>query len=293
MNIIEPKVELIKQSPGIEGILKQIEIAGRTCYKSEDKIAEGTAEEFVNKLIKMKHYSVLEHGTVYLEVPLDRSLEYDENADMTVKKYKRDPYSKVCVLDDVAYITTNYRVLIENYWMHDLSYICEPTDNHHLRTTFKVSTNIGVSREFNRHRSLSISERSTRYCNYNESGQVPYTLPTWIEGNDKDKVLNLNDDAYFAGCTHDLSWCYEDNWKPLDFYLHALLTSQYCYNNLIRLGWSPQQAREVLPLATNTEIVYTAFDKDWKKWIEQRLNSSTGEPHPNIKAVAALINNML
>ena len=49
-----------------ENILKHIELCGRTCYKSEDKITDTSAEKFVNMLKKNKHRSVLEHGTVYL-----------------------------------------------------------------------------------------------------------------------------------------------------------------------------------------------------------------------------------
>ena len=47
-------------------VYKQIELAGRTCYKSEDKITEDSAKEFVDRMIKSGHGAMLEHGTVYL-----------------------------------------------------------------------------------------------------------------------------------------------------------------------------------------------------------------------------------
>ena len=50
------------------------------------------------------------------------------------------------------YVTTNYRVLVENNWLDDLKYLCEPTQYHEKRYTFKVTTSIGVSREGNRHK---------------------------------------------------------------------------------------------------------------------------------------------
>ena len=68
MKLIKPSVEIIKQEEyDLNHIFKFIELAGRTCYKSEDKITEDSAKEFVNRMIKSGHGAMLEHGTVYLE----------------------------------------------------------------------------------------------------------------------------------------------------------------------------------------------------------------------------------
>ena len=67
MKLIKPSFTIIEQGPGIEGIYKQIEMAGRTCYKSEDKITETSAKEFVDRMIRSGHGAMLEHGTVYLK----------------------------------------------------------------------------------------------------------------------------------------------------------------------------------------------------------------------------------
>lgn len=77
MRLIESKAELIQQKPGLCGVYEQIEIAGRTCYKSEGKMAENH-KAFVDRMIKSKHYAMLEHGTVCLRIPIE---EYE-------KKYK-------------------------------------------------------------------------------------------------------------------------------------------------------------------------------------------------------------
>ena len=55
MKLIESKVEILTQGSGIEGVYKQIELAGRTCYKSEDKITPTSAKEFTDRMIKSKH----------------------------------------------------------------------------------------------------------------------------------------------------------------------------------------------------------------------------------------------
>lgn len=76
MKLIKPSFTIIEQPSGIEGIYKQIELAGRICYKSEDKITETSAKEFVDRMIKSGHGAMLEHGTVYLRIPIE---EYEKN----------------------------------------------------------------------------------------------------------------------------------------------------------------------------------------------------------------------
>ena len=162
MKLIEPSVTQIIQKPGLIGIFQQIERAGRLCYKSEDKITEDSAEKFVNMLIEKKHYAMLEHGTVYLTISdvNDTNLWYEIR-----NKYERNRYSNVINvatnLGNMCYITTNYRVLIENDWLDDLKYICEPTF-HQKRYTFHFVTSIGITREIIRHRHMSFANESTR-----------------------------------------------------------------------------------------------------------------------------------
>lgn len=145
MKLIKPKAELIEQASGLNGIYKQIELAGRTCYKSEDKITDDSAKGFVDRMIKSNHLAMLEHGTVYLKYPESEDfVKYHENKFSSINLMKNEDFA----------ITTNYRVLVENNWLDDLQYICEPTGYHEKRYTFKVTTSIGVTREFNRHKRL-------------------------------------------------------------------------------------------------------------------------------------------
>ena len=76
MKLINSSFEIIEQKPGLEGIYKQIELAGRTCYKSESNITEDSAKSFVDRMIKSGHGAMLEHGTVYLRIPIE---EYTKN----------------------------------------------------------------------------------------------------------------------------------------------------------------------------------------------------------------------
>lgn len=76
MRLIKPSFEIIEQEPGLEGIYKAIELAGRTCYRSLDKITPDSAKGFVDRMIKSGHGAMLEHGTVYLRIPIE---EYEKN----------------------------------------------------------------------------------------------------------------------------------------------------------------------------------------------------------------------
>ncbi len=76
MRIIEPSVELIN-SPSYETALNTIEIAGRTCYQSEDKMADGSAEDFIRRIIKRGHESVLEHVSITARFICDRGVSHE------------------------------------------------------------------------------------------------------------------------------------------------------------------------------------------------------------------------
>lgn len=144
MKILEPSIEIIPQEVGMVGALKHIEKVGRTCYKSEDKITEDSHIRFVDMLIEHEHYAMLEHATIYLTIPLEK----EELIDI----YDKNPYSRVVKPkgDEYAYITTNSRVIIENDWQCDMEYMVPAPTKHVKRVTVKFTTQIAISREFNR-----------------------------------------------------------------------------------------------------------------------------------------------
>lgn len=154
MKLINSSYEILPQAPRMEGVYKQIELAGRTCYKSVRK--EGTtAKDFVDRMIKSQHYAMLEHGTVYLKFNgIVHVLGRGYQGGM---KYLDNPYSKVKLEDTTQYVTTNYRVLVENGWLKDLKYLCEPTEFHEKRITVHFVCDRGVSHEFVRHKILCVA----------------------------------------------------------------------------------------------------------------------------------------
>jgi thymidylate synthase (FAD) len=271
MKLIKPSFEIWEQPAGLEGVYKQIERAGRVCYKSEDKITEDSAKPFVDRMVKSGHGAMLEHGTVYLYI------RRKGNESLEVDRYLLNPYSKVVFSqspnsrDMEIYITTNLRVLVENGWLDDLKYICEPTEYHERRVTVHFVCDRGVSHEFVRHRVMSFAQESTRYCNYSKDkfgNELTFIIPCWIK--------DLEEKSYLAHAEYHHTK--EDASKQ---WYDACMNSEFDYDDLIRLGWKPQEARAVLPNSLKTELVVTGFIKDWKHFFSLRSSiAKTGKPHP-------------
>lgn len=326
MRILQPKTEIVTQSSGLQGIYEMIEIAGRNCYNSDIKyrywnlektrfLNEGTADfnllynpkdfpikesvtakAFTDRMINSGHGAMLEHGTVYLTFPLNTLTNNREGFEECYLSecYKNNPYSKINFRDYI-YVTTNLRVLVENNWMDDLQYLCEPTEYHEKRVTFKFSTQIAITREFNRHRVNSAAEQSTRYCNYSKDkfdNQISINLPTWIyedllDRNLKEASIVEPPLRHYCGLISD-QWdeLAETSMDVLDYWLFANLACEFSYMKLINLGCTAQQARVVLPLDLNTELVHTAFVSDWKHFLDLRHFDKTGAAHPDAKVLA-------
>ena len=260
----------------LEGIYKDIEIAARTCYKSEDKITEDSATKFVDNLIKRKHYAMLEFGTVYLTIKADFS---EENILRLIKFLDENPYSKIKYTNDYyVYVTTNYRVIIENPEWDLMQYISEPTKHHPKRITVKFVTSIGIVREIIRHRVFSFANESTRYCNYNKSDDIEFIIPHWLDlPEGKFRVFGIGKYS-INGVEID-----HDDGNDMDFIFNCV-DAEYIYNGLIEDGLSPQDAREVLPLCTKSELMMCGFIEDWVDFLNKRTSiiAATGKPHPDL-----------
>lgn len=247
MKLIESKAEYIPQEEGLEGIYKQIEICGRTCYKSLDKMTKSSARGFVERMINSNHTAMLEQGTVYLTIKWWHIFKFF--------KYLLNPYSKI---HRFKYITTNYRVLYEHNWINDLQYICLPTKYHEKRYTLKFVTDRGVSHELVRHRVFSFAQESTRYCNYSKNKfgkEITFIIPSWCPNYD------------------------ETDWDGLTY---TLQKTEDEYFSLLDKGCTPQQARQILPTALKTEICMTGFASDWRFLMDLRLFEKTGAAHPDM-----------
>lgn len=270
MNLIKPSFELMDQAFGPDvhtiedNLAKHIELCGRTCYKSTDKITEESAHPFVQRMIDSKHYAMLEHGTVYLRLP------YNDDCNkfaQILERYYHNKYSRISKYP-YAYITTNLRVIIENGWQEDLQYACEPTKYHEMRHTVKFVCNRQVSHEFVRHRVFSFAQESTRYCNYTKDkfgNELTFIEPCWDFKDSKISVGN-------GECEFSI--------------YNALDAIEKSYFQMIKDGWKPQQAATILPNALKTELIMTGYESDWEHFFELRALGTTGAPHPQAQELA-------
>lgn len=293
MKLVRPSYEIIEQGPGLQGIYDMIERCGKTSYKSEVKGGE-VAKRFVEARSKEGHGAVLEFGTVYLKITEGNGFSHK------LEKYRQNPYSRVIHHDMDAYITTNYRVLVENGWLDDLKYLCEPTEYHEKRYAVKFVTDIGLGRDFLRHRVMSMVQESTRYINYNKGKydrQCCFVIPPWIG---KDVLAEGENVAWWDG-----DWVDTKNMKivkyggkpkndRIDDWLFALDSAEMAYKVLtnewdsvdgiseeMRKPWVPDQARGVLPLSTKTELVLCGFKDAWVHFFRLRSDiAATGKAHP-------------
>jgi len=198
MLLVKPGFEILTDVDPI-AILKRIEVAGRTCYKSDDKITEDSGRKFVAMLVKRGHESVLEHELVTVKFIVDR----------------------------------------------------------------------GVSHELVRHRLCAFSQESTRYCDY--KGGVAFVIPPWC---------NISAGDWGTNHARTLAQVFQ---TPAEVEWHqAMYQSEERYTHLRDLGWSPQQARSVLPNSLKTEVVTTANLRQWRHILRIR---TTNACHPQMTEV--------
>ena len=269
MKLIKPSYQIIEPTGyTIDNIYKSIELVGRVSHKSEDRITEDSAKTFVERVVKMNHLSTCEFGTVYLKIPVTHwgYLHYsgeDSEYDFDYFPTHRciNPYSRMTIVDNIAYITTNYRVLVENNWLNDLKYLCEPTEYHHKRYTVKFICDRGILAEFTRHRKFSFMAESSRYNNYSKDkfgNELTFIKPCWLTGGMKSNLTYLE-------------------WET------TLQEIEKSYLMLTKNGWKPEQARNILPLSLKTELYMCGFAEDWEQFFELRCAANA---HPQARELA-------
>ena len=261
MKLIKQSFEFINRTDSsLVGIKKHIERCARVSYKSENKITDTSYEKFVNMLESRGHDRPLEFGTVYLTLRGD-----DADALRNIFIYAENPWTKIRkqvikaeydpnIRVVLNYVTTNYRVIVENHLEEDLKYLCEPTEYHYKRYTAHMILDRGVMDEFRTHVGLSHLAESTRYCNYSKDkfgNELTFIQPCWdIRGS-----------------------------NYIDFLQHA----EWGYFRMLKNGWTPQQARSVLPLGIKSELISCGFKDAWENFFKRR---DAPDAHPMAQEIA-------
>lgn len=281
MKLIKQSFEFINQTDfSLVGIKKHIERCARVSYKSEYKITDTSYEKFVNMLESRGHDRPLEFGTVYLS----RTSQKEDNMEW-LDKYAYNPWSKFSFgngstringeLKNTVYVTTNYRVIKEHHWEDDLQYLCEPTEYHYKRYTIHMILDRGVMDEFRTHVGLSHLAESTRYCNYSKDkfgNEITFIKPCWcnIPEGDYGTPDYIPDRLPRIEATES---------GLIDAFQYA----EYYYFFLLSEGWTPQQARSVLPLSIKSELISCGFKDSWENFFYRR---DAPDAHPMAQEIA-------
>lgn len=304
MQLINPKVELIQEKDPF----KKIELAGRTCYKSEDKITEDSAVRFYDALVKRGHTAMLEHATFLFLVPervycratqckylnttseivgdVDGHFHFLHLVSGNLRAINESGMQELigCLYRENSRLGYNIDAkYFETFDFNDdiklIDFSDIPKYAHrdpkpeeiaaHKYTTMRFTCDRGVSHELVRHRPYSFAQESTRYVNYSKEQ---------FGGGDIKFIKPAGYDSWHKNVRN----AFED----------ILWECEMKYNELTRPGLSgkapltPQQARALLPNALKTEVVVTGNDAEWQHFFDLRSRGKTGAPHPDMKVVA-------
>ena len=257
MKIVKPSIEFVEE----KNLVKKLRMAYAVCYKNEASVNWDKMAEWIQSKARIGHCSPLEH--VRIKVPLE---EYNEllqkrrNAKITEAPYGFQSRINIHLWANPRNVEMNVRDWVAiGGKIENLREYREATDY----ATVKIICDRGVSHEFVRHRSLSFTQESTRYCNY--CGDVMF--------------INLFSAFQSTGFNGFL--------KRMIF-SGACRFAELFYSALIHLGANPQEARAVLPNGVKTEIWITGTFNEWKAFFKLRCGKGA---HPQARQICELILN--
>lgn len=133
--------------------------------------------------------------------------------------------------------------------------------------TVRFITDRGVSHELVRHRLCSFAQESTRYCNYGKDEHMSFVIPCWSDLEPRNWTIEQ-----MSGSVPNNSAIFRWMW--------TMIEAEFTYNRMLREGWTPQQARSVLPNSLKTEINMSANLREWREIFRQRTAKAA---HPQMR----------
>ena len=306
MKLIDQKAELIEQKPGIDGVFEIIDTVAGICYGRN-----GTNEnprKSVATLVKKGFMRPLEFGTIYLYLesnpenafkrftyPLcgfTASYNWSDVVGNTYARYASDKYSESKSFFDGTvcrvYITTNYRVIVENGWEDDLQFLSDKKDRHADRPCVCLTCSMATSDSFSTLTTLSSIVRQTRCCDYSD---IEIIKPVWLE---KKSPTATTEELYSmlegtedpeTSQTNDVFWWW-----------YTLQSCEDGYKNMIECGRRRQEAVGVLPMDAGTRLCLCGFlhkdyvDEGWNRFMKLWLEA---DGHENAKILARQIKEII
>lgn len=277
MKLIKQSFEILEQKDfTIKGIKQFVERCARVSYKSEDKITDTSYEKFVGILESRDHARPLEFGTVHLKM---NASDFNKiRSTLCLNKIYNDQWIKHYYVGDVTYVTTNYRYylnILEIFPKVEKFFTEENNEYYPKRYTVHMILDRGVMDEFRTHVGLSHLAESTRYCNYSKhkfGNEVTFIKPCWLDIPLGDYGIASLPGDNIVGLTRE----------TMDF-IDSLLDAEDYYLTLLGQGWTPQQARSVLPLGIKSELISCGFEDAWKNFFYRR---DAKDAHPMAQEIA-------
>lgn len=207
MKIIKPSVEILDDlNP--EEILKKLELCGRVCYKSEDKITDESAVKFISNIIKQGHESVLEHVSFSVRFICDRGVSH-EIVRHRIASYSQEStrycnYSKGQFNGEITVIEPCFLVpgtegydmwyracqMAEQYYFSMLDWGCSPQEAravlpNSLKTEIVMTANVREWRHFLKLRTSKASHLQMREVADMLLTELNFILPSLFDDIDK------------------------------------------------------------------------------------------------------------
>ena len=272
MKLINQSFEILEQKDfTITGIKKFIERCGRVCYKSEDRITDDSYEKFVNMLEKRDHARPLEFGTVHLQMYISDFHKLRDT--LCINNMWNDQWIKYHYAGNLTYVTTNYRyylAIIKVFPSAEKDFVPQDDELYPKRYTVHFITSRGIMDEFRTHVGLSHLAESSRYCSYDKNrfgNELTSIIPNWVNTNYPNKEQEGPSVASIEWST-------------------AMLDAEASYMNLIKMGCTAQEAREVLPLAVKSELISCGFEDAWSNFFYRRCAK---DAHPMAREIATKV----
>ena len=272
MKLVNQSFKILEQKDfSLIGIKKFIERCGRVCYKSEDKITDDSYEKFVNMLEKRDHARPLEFGTVHLQMYISDFHKLRDT--LCINNMWDDQWIKYHYAGNLTYVTTNYRyylAIIKVFPSAEKDFVPQDDELYPKRYTVHFITSRGIMDEFRTHVGLSHLAESSRYCSYDKNrfgNELTFIIPNWVNTNCPNKEQE-------GPLVASIEWS------------TAMLDAEASYMNLIKMGCTAQEAREVLPLSIKSELISCGFEDAWSNFFYRRCAK---DAHPMAREIATKV----
>lgn len=258
MKIVNPSATIIEKELAGLSVCQRIDRLASVCYQRPPRPTEEEAEKFCRNLIERGHLPALEMAVVHLWMPWQRAIDFADEKHLAVTLDKKlGGIVSGSIRAFMEIIGERGEWASQTFLAHHFPLFFErapdgPAQAKHIRfaahdeipwqhkhVAVRVICSRAISHQLVRHRPCSFLQESQRYCRYDD--EVVFIRPEWVSAE------HFGKQPEFAG------WEWE--W--------AMDTAELIYQQMLKGGLAPQQARNVLPESTKTELIMYATLPEW------------------------------